>query len=94
MIRGQSVIESVLPDVKIDYEKADELCGDCPYNQLPGVKPGMWKNRVVSDEELEAVVAEKVWDAMKADIDGHCARDFPHLFPHLIHGNQPPPVND
>jgi len=45
MVRGRSVKKEILNylDHEFDFEKADEFCEDCPYNQLPGVRVGQWK---------------------------------------------------
>jgi len=41
MIRGKSIKKEIL-DFELDFEKGDELCSECPFNQLPGVRKGMW----------------------------------------------------
>ena len=44
MVRGLGVRKEVLR-YELDFEKADGLCSDCPFNQLPGVINGQWREK-------------------------------------------------
>ena len=37
MILGRYINPSALPDIEIDREKAQDICKNCPYNQLPSM---------------------------------------------------------
>ena len=45
MVRGRTMKEESL-GFKFDFERADELCVNCSYNQLPGVRVGEWRKYV------------------------------------------------